>query len=286
LTGTLLGLLSALSWSCANVTIKTSTRRFGTFAALFASQIAGGLLVLPVAFAVEGRPGCIDGRTALMIGLAAVSACLAYGGLFAAFRRGPVAVLTPVVSAWTLISVAIGVALFGEALTAGQGVGVVLVLAGNTLLAVFGTRRRPGGEPGGSGGIAAAALSALGFGVMTPAIDAVGESIGALWTVPAVWVVELALFVPLALALGLVRAWPRSVRDWCVVSAPGIFEVIGFVAIVVALGLAPIAAVAPASSLSTALTIVLGMGLLKERMSRPALAGAFLAAAGVVAVNL
>jgi len=285
-TGTLLGLLCALSWSFANVTIKTATRRFGTFAAVFASQIAGGLLVLLIAFTVEGLPGPVDGRTALMIGLAAVSACLAYGGLFAAFRRGQVAVLTPVVSAWTLVSVAIGVALFGETLTAGQGLGVVLVLAGNTLVAVFGTRRRPGEEPGGLGGIGAAAISALGFGVMTPAIDAVGESIGALWTVPAVWVVELALFVPVALKLGLVRAWPRTLRDWSVVSAPGVFEVIGFVAIVAGLGLAPIAVVAPASSLSTAFTIVLGLALLKERITRPALAGAFLAAAGVVAVSL
>lgn len=283
--GTIFGLLSALSWSVANATIGGASRRFGTWGALFGAQLVGSAVAVPAALVYEGVPSVPDASVLLMIAVSAAAALLAYGGLFAALRRGQVAVVSPIVSGWTLISVGIAVVWFGETLTVGRGAGVILVILGNALLAVFGAARRGSTSGTGRGALGAAVLSAVGFGVMTPAVAVVSRSIG-LWTIPAVWAVELAVAIPVALRLGLIRSWPRAVADWRPLLAPGAFEAIGFIAILLGLALAPLAVVTPASSLSTGLSVLWGLWLLRERLRTPALVGAALAVAGVVVVNL
>jgi len=265
------------------VTIRGAPARLGTAGGLFWAQFAGGTVAALAALLVEGLPTLPGARAAAFLAVAAVGAVLAYGGLFAALHRGPVAVCAPIISAWSAVSVAIAWAL-GEDPGTTALVATALVLAGNVLL----TRSSAAG--GGSGtqpsrrALLAALASAAGFGVMVPAVDVVAGDVGRIWAVPWIWATQWALALPLLRLFGRVPRLPRGRTELARVALPGICEATGFVAASIGLGLAPLAAVAPASSLSTGITVILGVVVLRERLTLLASLGAAAASTGIVLV--
>jgi drug/metabolite transporter (DMT)-like permease len=280
--GTLLALGSAISWSLANLAIQSSARRLGSWAALVWAQVLGACAAALVALAWMGPPPAIGSRTALAVGIAGAAALIAYAGLFESLRSGQVSVVTPVVSAWSVVSALVGVTLFQESLGAARACGIALVVIGNAVVARSRGRDRDG-TPTAALGWALAAM--IGFGCMVPAVEVAGAELGRLWAVPAVWAVELAIGVPLLWWLGRL-AFPRGAGDWLSAGRAALFEAGGFVAISLALGFAPVTVVSPVSSLSTAGSVLLGVAVLRERLPRAALLGALVACAGVLLVNL
>lgn len=284
--GTAWGLGSAISWACANASIQVASRRVGSWSALVWAQIIGGALAMVVAVLIEGLPSAAS----LMAGLgfvvgAGVAASVAYGGLFESLRRGQVAIVSPIISAWSVGSVVI-VAVRGEPPTAVVAAGVAMVVTGNVLVA---RATLPSADASGGAtprsAILWAGLAACGFAVMVPLLDLAGDTVGRLWAVPLVWVVELMVLVPLLWRLKLLTA-PKRASDAWVLSRAAVFEVGGFICISLGLGAAPVSIVSPVSSLSTMGSVALGVLLLRERVARSALVGACLASAGVVVVNL
>ncbi len=125
--------------------------------------VAGGLVLLPAALLVEGAPPPVDGAALLGFAyLGLVGTGLAYVAWFTGVRRlgaGPTALIglvNPVVG--TLL----GVAFVGEVFGLRQLLGMIMVLGGvlagqPAAVALFGRRRRRGGEAGRSLGAAASA---------------------------------------------------------------------------------------------------------------------------------
>jgi drug/metabolite transporter (DMT)-like permease len=279
--GTALGLGSAVSWACANVSIKPSSQRFGSWSALVWTQLIGGLLVTLAALAFEGPPtDVMASATPLLI--AGVSAGVAYGGLFAALGSGQLAVIAPIISVWSVVSVGIAVVRDGAPISVAGASGVVLVLLGNVVLARSGAERDGATPPS---AVMLALVSSLGFGIMVPAIDHVRAGIGPLWTVPLVWAIELTILVPILWRLGKLERRPRSRYDLFVASRAAVFEVAGFICLSYGLAYAPVTVISPLSSLQTAGSVALGLLLLGERVRRSALLGAVAASIGVVLVN-
>ena len=161
--------------------------------------------------------------------------------------------------------------------------GVGAVVLGNAVLARTGSGA---GSRTPAGAIAWAAGSALGFGCMVPLIDRIGDALGRMWAIPAVWAVELAVLLPILLRQRRLGPRPVGTADWIVAVRASLFEVGGFIALTFALSLAPLTVVSPISSLSTAGSVILGIVVLRERMRPITLAGAALACLGVVLVNL
>lgn len=289
LAGTAFGLTSAFAWSLANVAIQKSTRRFGPLGALFGAQIAGGLVALLAGLIVHGIPGAPHGSALGAIVIAGIAAAIAYGGLFTALEGGAAAVCAPIISAWSIVSVAIDVCRRGDLPGPVAAAGIIAVVFGNALLARFGTHGEGAGQAAAPRkAVIAAFASAIGFGLMVPATAEVGAWCGPIHAVPLVWCAQWLIGLPAAqiLKMRLFRAAPRTPNDLLIVAAPGAFEAIGFLALTIGMTTAPIRILAPASSLSTAFTVFLGVFWLKERLARPALFGAVLAAGGVVLVNL
>jgi drug/metabolite transporter (DMT)-like permease len=284
--GTAWGLGSAISWACANVSIQGASRRVGSWSALVWAQILGGLGALGLAWWVDGVPTFAAFSAAIpSAAIAGLSAALAYGGLFESLRRGQVAIVSPIISAWSVVSVTL-VAIQGAPPAFGVGAGVALVVVGNVLVA---RATHPDGSDAARAtprsAIAWALGAACGFGVMVPALNSVGEHVGRLWAVPLVWLVELMVLVPGLLVLRKL-VLPPTRRDVLALGQAALFEVGGFIALSMGLGVAAVSIVSPVSSLSTMGSVVLGVVLLKERVARSALVGALLASGGVVIINL
>ena len=286
LIGMTCALVSAFAWMAANASIAGAARRFGSIGAIVWAQLLGGPLVVVAAVALEGAPTAPDAAGVAGVLIAGAAAAAAYFGLFEALKHGQLSVVSPITSGWAVISIGVGVALFGEALTGWRAVGVGLVIAGNVLLGASVARRRDGPRETPPYALAMALLSALGFGALVPATEAAGAAVGRLWAVPLVWGVELLFALPWLLRHRLVGRRPRGRREWFVAGRVGAFEGLGFVALSLALGFAPIGVVSPVASLATGLSVLWGVAVLGERLRRRALAGAVLASVGVVLVGL
>jgi uncharacterized membrane protein len=286
LTGTLMALAGAVCWSFANMSIQSVARRLGSWSALVWIQLIGTATVVVAAYVFEGAPKVPDTATLTLIVVAGLSALLAYVGLFESLRRGQVAVVTPVIASWSVVSVVIGVFQMDAPLGAAAALGIGLLVAGNVLLARYG-RSRTGnitGTP--TAALLWAGAATLGFGCMVPAVDAAGRALGRLWTIPMVWGVELTLLIPVLWLSGRLSRMPSGTQDWWEVARTAACEAGGLVAVSLALDHAPLTLVSPVASLSTAVTVALGVLLLRERLRTPALLGAALASLGVVLVNL
>ncbi|MEL6178899.1 MAG: hypothetical protein AAFS10_08090, partial [Myxococcota bacterium] len=184
---------------------------------------------------------------------------------------------------------------------------VAAVIAGNVTLAVAQHHSTP--SPNGApcppasadgrktpwSAIAWAVAAAVGFGVMVPAVDVVGEACGRLWAIPMVWLVEWSwvgmvwvLYRTTGMASGLFTSarWVRDIEGARLIGRVGLLEVVGFITLSIGIGVAPVAVVAPVASLSTGLSVVWGVWGRGERLSLAAMGGAALVSLGVVLVSV
>ena len=119
----------------------------------------------------------------------------------------------------------------------------------------------------------AAVGGAIGFGVLIPAIDQLTPAAGRLGAIPLVFLLDLAIGVPLALAAKIDLSFPPR-KAWVAIAAAGLFETVGFVWISLGASRAPVAIVSPLAGLASAFTLLFAWVVLRERPARLALAGA------------
>ncbi|MEV7399215.1 EamA family transporter [Streptomyces sp. NPDC091267] len=110
-------------------------KRWGSGADVLASTawqlIAGGLLLLPLAVAVEGAPPALDGPAVLGFGyVTVVATAVAFAAWFTGLRHLPAATVGLVGLLNPVTGVLLGTALAGESLTLRQVCGLALVLGG------------------------------------------------------------------------------------------------------------------------------------------------------------
>lgn len=285
--GVVLALVTSLSWGLGNVLTQRVGRLVGPPRAMVWSLAAGGLLATPCALLFDERTAAFDQATLIWTAVSAIAGVVAYVGLFFAFAHEGLAIAVPIVSAWPLVSGAVSVLLLGERVEGLQLVGASLVLVGVILVSL---PRKARAERAGAGTDAPAAgarwalhaafASAVGFGVMVPAMARIAPATGAFGAT----VVVFALGITFALVVGgAVRAnmRPPQRSAWVLVLATGAAETAGFVTVSLARRFAPMALVAPVASLSSTLTVLYAWIVLGERPSMSAAAGALLAGVGV-----
>jgi len=288
LGGALMGLGASACWALANVAIARAGRSLGSLRALLWTQVAGAVLAALASLAIE-HPHLTLHEVAAhggWIGVASASSLLAYVCMFYAFEHGALTIAVPIMSSWAVISAAISIALFHERLGGAQLAGAAAVVAGALVVSRYaqaeGARGHGGSKPR---WLFASAGAAIGFGVLIPAIARLVPAFGSIGAIAVVYVVDIALGVPLALAFRI-GLRPPAGAAWLPVLAAGLFETAGFACVTIGSRLAPIALVSPFASLASALTVLYAWTLLRERPARPVLVGAALVCAGVVVLAL
>jgi drug/metabolite transporter (DMT)-like permease len=282
--GVIMGLAASASWAAANVFVQRSSRAVGAFRALLWAQVVGGVALAPVALAFDQRPGALDSGVVGWAVVAGMSAVLAYVCLFVGTQRGRLSIVIPIMSSWSVIAAALSIGVLGETVRRPQLLGAALVVVGVVIVSRF-SLPADGDNKSERGTILFAIGTALGFGVLIPAIERLTPVTGRLGAIPIVFMMDLLIGLPLALAARIdLRPPPRSA--WPAVAAAGLFETLGFVWISIGVSHAPIVVVAPLSGVSSAFTVLFAWVFLRERPSVPVLAGAAFVCAGVVALAL
>jgi drug/metabolite transporter (DMT)-like permease len=296
-SGLLYGLGAALAWGFTDIAAALSTRRLGSLRVLAGAQLVALIVLLALAVVQGVDPFAIPVPTLLFaLGLGCLSA-IAYLAFFTALRIGPIAVVSPVVSAYGGFTVALAVLFRGESLTGGQAVGALVASVGIVLTGIvldgglWGIRPRGGGV---AFGLVAMAL----FAILTVATAGpIGEvgwlpvmTISRTSNTAVAWLLLVAVLVlrppiaaPLLQADGPDAEWRRGLG---VVVAAGLLDVLGLVSFAIGLEVAETWLVGLTSSFGPVVAVLVAVAAMGERLRPIQWLGLALLASGLVAIAL
>jgi uncharacterized membrane protein len=129
LEGLAFGLSAALAWGLTDISAALAARRIGGLATVAGVQVIGFVVLLAFAIVTEGAIP-FDPAVAPQAVALGVLAAVGYISFFTALGRGPIAVVSPVGSAYGGLTVVLAVVLLGEQLSATQAIGAALGTVG------------------------------------------------------------------------------------------------------------------------------------------------------------
>jgi drug/metabolite transporter (DMT)-like permease len=296
--GLLTGLGAALSWGTLDLFSALASRRIGSLSVTTGMQLVGAALIWSVAIvtgvSLPSDPAVLIGGS--LVGLAGAGAYLSY---FTGLRIGPISVVSGMVAAYGGLTVVLAVLFRGESLTPLQALGATTATAGVILTGVAFDGGLRGMRFAGPGVIFAVVALIL-FAVMTIGSDIVLERAGwvqvllvsrsanAIISVLVLVVAMTALRGPAAPLLQGERADGGRV-DKRVVGAvvlAGLLDVLGLMSFAYGLEVAETWLVGLASSFGPAVTIVVAVAFLGERLKPIQWLGLAGVLVGMVAIGL
>jgi uncharacterized membrane protein len=296
--GLLTGLGAALSWGTLDIFSALAARRVGSLKVTAGIQIVGASLVLALALAT-GTPFPTDPAVLLggsLVGLAGAGAYLSY---FTGLRIGPIAVVSGMVAAYGGLTVILAVIIRGESLTALQAAGAAVATLGVILtgFAFDGTMR---GTKLASPGVAFAIVALVLFASMSIGSDIVidlsswidvlivSRTANAIVSVVILAVALTKLRGPAAPLIigesGVAGAIDRRVVGLVVLA--GVLDVGGLIVFMYGLEFAETWLVGLASSFGPAVTIIVAVAFLGERLKPVQWLGLVGVLFGMIAIGL
>jgi drug/metabolite transporter (DMT)-like permease len=306
--GLLTGLGAALSWGTMDIASALSSRLIGSLRVTAAVQlICAGFLV--AATIVTGTSIPSDLTTLSMAALLGVIGAGAYFAYFTGLRIGPISVVSGMVAAYGGLTVVLSVAFRGESLTLTQAVGAAVATGGVILTGVsFGGSLRATRFAG--PGVVFAVVALVLFALMAITMDVALEAadwlqvllvsrlvIGLVCIVGIVWVaITRGRAAPAASRaegtatdppeepgpLGPVPIWRVAI----LLIVAGALDATGLMSFAIGLSNAPTWLVGLASSFGPAVTILVAVAFLGERLKAIQWLGLVGVAIGMVAIGL
>jgi drug/metabolite transporter (DMT)-like permease len=278
------GLTAALGWGVADFGAAVVGRRLGSFSTAVTAHVAGLLTLLVLVVGLRPTWGTSPVVIAWMAGNGVIAAA-AYLLLYRALELGPVALVSPVVAAYAVITIALAVTFLGESLP-----GIVTIGAFTTVVGVVLTstdlRKLGRPTPIARSGLRYAIASMALFGVATFLLGRYAKEVGWLPALTLSRAFSTASLVVVAVFVGG-RARPTR-RDGPVISAVagaalvGVIDVLGGAAYARGTELGYLSIVSAASATFPLIPVVGGIILLRERPAASQLTGIALVVGGLL----
>lgn len=282
--GALFGLGAAIAWGVADFYIAVLGRRLGWFRTTVGLGIGAAVLVV-IPFALLRPEVAMAGRDWIVL---VVNAALVIPLLFTFYRaleEGPIAIVTPVVTAYAAIVVMLSLLLLRERLTLGQGLGTLAAIGG-VLFASVDLRKMAEGQKRIGLGVWLGIASMIGFGLSAFVGAFYAHKYG--WLVPAFFG-RMIISSSMMLLAAMRRQWPwqqASPRVVLWVTAIGALEYGGYLMYARGAELGFISIVAAASASYPLIPLVLGIAVFKERLAPNQGVGVAVVLAGVLLLSL
>jgi drug/metabolite transporter (DMT)-like permease len=292
--GLLTGLGAALSWGTMDVAVALAGRLAGSLRVTAGVQIVGAILLVGLALvtstAIPTDPGVL--AIASLLGVVGAGAYLTY---FTGLRLGPISVVAGMVAAYGGLTVVLAVIVRGESLTTLQALGATVATLGVVLTGVAfdgGLRATRFASPG----VIFAVVALVLFSLMTIVGDIALDSAGWIEVLLVSHLVNAAVCV-LAVVVLAVRD-RRRVGDLAIADRrgrlrlvgllvlSGTLDIIGLAFFAIGLETAPTWLVGLASSFGPAVTIIIAVAFLGERLKPIQWFGLAGVAAGMIAIGL
>jgi drug/metabolite transporter (DMT)-like permease len=274
--GLLTGLSAALCWGTLDLITALASRVIGSLRVTAGMQLVTAVLFTAIFLATGSslptEPGSIG--LAALLGLIGAGAYLAY---FTGLQVGPIAVVSGMVAAFGGLTVVLSVLFRGETLTLLQAAGATIATVGVLLTGIAfdgGLRATRFASPG----VVFALVALVLFSLMAITTDIALETMSwvQVYTVArvinaAIGVVTVAILARTAHRIGHRPTDGPAWSDARIVGAivvAGTLDVLGLVAFAIGLESAPTWMVGLAASFGPAVTIVVAVAFLGERLKR------------------
>jgi drug/metabolite transporter (DMT)-like permease len=282
--GILFGLTAALCWGIADFVVTRVARAIGVLQAFFYVQCLSMLATAALLLVRPGAPAPSASTWALAIGISLINLVGALL-LYRSFAIGTLALVSPIASAFGVVTALLALAT-GERPATAALAGAVLLIAGVIVV----SRSHQGDGAGGHRGATLRGVpEAIGvmfcFGVAFWALDYVTPALGVLWPVLAIRLIE-TVGALLCLLYRRTLPAPLSGQTWGLVIGVALLDTLAFVAFNLGLGTAYTSIVTALASLFSAVTILLAWGLLRERLAPGQWVGVGVILVGVLLVSL
>jgi drug/metabolite transporter (DMT)-like permease len=292
--GLLAGLGAALAWGSMDVASALGSRRLGSLHVTAGVQVVSAVLLV-LAAVLTGTAVPEDPAVLAASGVLGIVGAGAYLSYFTGLRIGPISLVSGMVAAYGGLTVVLAVIFRGESLTLTQAVGAAVATIGVVLTAVAfdgGVRATRLAGPG----VIFAVVALILFAVMTIGLAETIEhsgwlevilvsrlvnavvSVGALWGVGAVNRPGLQALVQ--------RDVVPTRRSWWIVLAAGVLDMAGLVVYAIGLERAETWLVGLASSFGPAVTILVAVAFLGERLRPIQWFGLAAIVSGMVAIAM
>jgi len=292
--GLLTGLGAALAWGSMDIASALGSRRLGSLNVTAGVQLVSAVLLVAVAVATGTGPPSDLGLllASAVLGIVGAGAYLAY---FTGLRIGPISIVSGMVAAYGGLTVVLAVIFRGESLSPFQAVGATVATVGVVMTAVAfdgGVRATRFAGPG----VIFAVVALVLFAVMTVGLAATIEQSGWLEIILVSRIVNAVVSVGSVWAIGAL-AHPRldalvrrdviaTRRAWWIVLVAGALDMAGLVVYAIGLEVAETWLVGLASSFGPAVTILVAVAFLGERLRPIQWMGLVAIGAGMVAIAL
>jgi drug/metabolite transporter (DMT)-like permease len=292
--GLLTGLGAALSWGTMDIASALASRRIGSLPVTAGVQlVSSALLVVATLVAASAVP--TDPGVLVVCGVLGLIGAGAYFSYFTGLRIGPISVVSGVVAAYGGLTVVLAVVIRGETLTPIQALGAAVATIGVILTGVAfdgGLRATRFAGPG----VVFAVVALVLFALMAITMDVALDSADWLQVLLVSRLVTALISVVAVVAVGLAGRQPRGEapreqpgsrrRVGVMLLVAGSLDVSGLVAFAVGLSKAPTWMVGLASSFGPAVTILVAVAFLGERLRPIQWLGLVGVATGMVAIGL
>lgn len=204
---------------------------------------------------------------------------------YTALRIGPVAVVTPIVSANTVVVILLAVVFLGERLGLGQSLGAGIAIVGVVLSSTDLRRVRAGGRPV-SKGVLIGLVVLVGGGLWTYYIGILSKELG--WFLPVYLsrIVTVVILLPVQVARGRSALSEITAKMGLTVAVVGILETGGMFALARGMEVGVVSIVAITLTLYPVVPILGGIFMFREKLALNQMAGLALVLAGLVALGL
>jgi drug/metabolite transporter (DMT)-like permease len=292
--GLLAGLGAALSWGTMDIASALASRVIGSLQVTAAVQLICAMILVAIAL-FAGTTFPEDAASLSWATLLGIIGAGAYYSYFTGLRIGPISVVSGMVAAYGGLTVVLSVGLRGESLTVVQAAGAALATFGVILTGVAFEGGLRGTRFAGPGVIFAVVALVL-FAMMAITMDIALETadwlqvlvvsrlvIGVV-TLVAIGALTLRARATAAATSGSTPLFTRRVAAMLLIA--GVLDALGLISFAVGLSGAPTWMVGLASSFGPAVTILVAVAFLGERLKRIQWLGLLGVAAGMVAIGL
>jgi drug/metabolite transporter (DMT)-like permease len=295
-------LSAAVGWGVADFLGAVSTRRVGVLVTMCVMLVTGcAVLAITAATPAVSGVHLTRGDVAILV-LSGVLGAGSYAGFYRALQLGPVSLVSPIFSAYAMVTVLLAVLVGEQALGPGVATGVALTIGG-VALASFSPAPSPAPSPASDApavagprrsGVPYALAAMLAWGVATYILVHSAPQLGWFFPVAISRVATLAVVLTAGAGIAVSRRGgaPAPVRPGArlarlaLPAVAGLLDMLAFLAFARAGQVTSVAVTAASSACFPLIVIAGGVVVFKERLRAVQFAGAGLTIVGLLVLGL
>ena len=279
--GFLLGATAALAWGVTDIIVVQWARRVGVVLTLLTVQ-GSGVLLMALLAVLLGEDLSLSGAQWAAIAVLGALSFGAYMGFYRALELGPIAIVSPIASSNGAMIVVLAVIVLGESLTAGQAVGITLVLTFIVLASIEPAAERLTGTSGIRWALGATVVFGLYLFFLTTLADELG------WLLPILLTRAVAVTFVVALFATRPEGQKRPLGKLGLVACAGAgaLDALGYLLFNRGAEIGEVAITSAAASAYPLIPILVGLIAYRERVAWYQLVGVAGVLVGMVVLSL